>query len=81
MIDRAHEAVGDFDAAISNRSSSVRFSDRSAVFRQIRSHGSAWTREVGMWNIRHAFRGGMLSRYIALYDVPIVDRFRRLIGM
>jgi hypothetical protein len=44
----------------------------------------AWlsrTREVGTWNIRHAFRGGMLSRYIARYDLPIVHKLSALIGI
>ena len=79
VIDRSYEAVMD----PAQRFAAV-FSE---VLRQvdcIQADPVTWlgrTREVGMWNIRHAFRGGMLSRYIALYDVPIVDRFRSLIGI
>jgi hypothetical protein len=79
VIDRAHEAIPD---------PAQRF---AATFREvlrqvecIQADPVAWlcrTREVSTWNIRHTFRGGMLARYTALYDVLIVDRFRRLIGM
>ena len=38
------------------------------------------TRESSISNIRHAFSGTMLARYVSLYDVPIVNRLCRLVG-
>jgi hypothetical protein len=79
VLDRTADAVADpakrFAAIIAE------------LLRQVaalRSDPASWldrTREVSSWNIRHAFGGGLLARYIALHDVPIMRRLRALIGL
>ena len=37
------------------------------------------TRHISIANIRHAMSGSMLSRYVARYDAPIIERIEGLL--
>lgn len=79
VIDRAPEAI----AAPPMRFNAI-FAETMRQAVQVRMDPAGWlarTREVGAFNIRHAMTGGLLRRYIDLYDRPVVARLKAQIGL